>query len=334
MRIAVDAMGGDHAPHEIIKGVAAGLKLASDARIVLFGPRERVESECARWGLSDPRVTIVDCRQVIEMHDHPVEALKQKKDSSIARMAQAAAADEVDAIISAGNTGAFAAASQVKVGTLPGVARPGIAVTLPSFHGPVVVCDVGANVAPKPHHLHQYAHMASVYARAILGVKHPRVGLVNIGEEDAKGNTLVRDARNLMKNDPRLVFAGNMEGRDIFAGQCDVFICDGFVGNVVLKLTEGLSEGIFKTIRREIADDSPELVKQFEPVVERIWAKHDFAEYGGAPLLGVRCVAIICHGRSDQRAIANAIRVAGEQLRLGLNAEISAQLQQPHEVGA
>ncbi len=334
MRIAVDAMGGDHAPHEIVKGVAAGLKLVNDAEVLLFGPRERVEAECARWGVCDARITIVDCRQVIEMHDHPVEALKQKKDSSIARMALAAAAEEVDAIISAGNTGAFAAASQVKVGTLAGVARPGIAVTLPSFHGPVVVCDVGANVAPKPHHLHQYARMASVYARAILGVQSPRVGLVNIGEEDAKGNTLVRDARNLMKSDPRIQFAGNMEGRDIFAGQCDVFICDGFVGNVVLKLTEGLSEGIFKTIRREIADDSPELVQQFEPVVERIWAKHDFAEYGGAPLLGVKSVAIICHGRSDQRAIANAIRVAGEQVRLGLNAEIAAQLREPHEVGA
>lgn len=330
MRIALDAMGGDHAPGEIVKGVAGGLSFAPDAHIVLYGPQKVVEAECRAAGLSDPRVTFCDCTQVIEMHDHPVEALKSKKDSSIARMAVDAAQNKVDALISAGNTGAFAAASQVKIGTIKGVARPGIGVTLPAFHGPVVVCDVGANVAPKPHHLFEYAHMATTYAKAILNVANPRVGLVSIGEEDAKGNALVREARNLIKSSPDLNFVGNMEGRDIFAGGCDVFVCDGFVGNVILKMTEGLSEGIFKTIRHEIEEDSPQLVKAFEPVVDRIWKRHDFAEYGGAPLLGVNSVAIICHGRSDARAISNAIRVAAEQIRLKLNSVIAERLAKRH----
>ncbi|MCG3126445.1 MAG: Phosphate acyltransferase [Phycisphaerae bacterium] len=326
MRIALDAMGGDHAPREIILGAAEGLNKAPDAEIVLYGPKERIEAECSAVGLRDDRISIRDCREIVEMDDSPVDAIRQKRDSSMVRMAVDAGKGEVDAVISAGNTGAFAAACHFKVGVLKGVSRPGIAVTLPSFHGPVVVCDVGANVAPKPHHLHEYAHMSVSYARLILGVQEPKIGLVSIGEEDVKGNSLVKDAHNLLRRDPALKFHGNVEGRDIFAGECDVFVCDGFVGNVILKLTEGLADGIFNTIRKEISEDSPHLVKQFEPVVERIWARHDFAEYGGAPLMGVNGVAIICHGRSDRRAIGNAVRVSAELVRARLNSVIVEQL--------
>ncbi len=335
MRIAVDAMGGDHAPREIIRGVSLGLDRIPDIEIALYGIHDRIKAELSEANLDGARISIEHCSQTIEMSESPVEALRHKRDSSIARIAAAAAKHEVDAIISAGNTGAFAAACQLsRIGTLPGVARPGIAVTLPTFHGPVVVCDVGANVTPKPHHLYEYAHMSTCYAQAILGIESPRVGLVSIGEEANKGNTLVREARVLIEQDRRLDFVGNVEGRDIFASDCDVFICDGFVGNVVLKVTEGLAEGIFKTLRKEIAEEGAGLVDQFEPVVARIWQKHDYSEYGGAPLLGINSVVIICHGRSDRRAVANAIRVAAEQVRLNLNAVISDHLSKPAEGGA
>lgn len=335
MRIALDAMGGDHAPHEILRGAKSGLAhLRAEDQLVLFGPREVVESECESIGLSDPRIQIEHCSQVIEMGDSPVEALRQKRDSTILRMATAAGKHQADALISAGNTGAFAAACQFKIKPVTGVSRPGIAVVIPSFHGPVVVCDVGANVAPKPHHLYEYARMCVVYARVILGVSEPRVGLVSIGEEEAKGNHLVREARNLIKNDSSLHFIGNVEGRDLFSGIGNVFICDGFVGNVILKLTEGLAEGLFKTIFREIGQEDAHLAQQWQPIVERIWARHDFAEYGGAPLLGINTVAIICHGRSDQRAIGNAIRVARDFLTKDLNAQIATRMAPDHEGAA
>lgn len=333
MRIAVDAMGGDHAPREIIRGVAAGLRyLSADDVITLYGQQDLVETECSALQLTDPRVELHHCPTVIEMHESPLEALRHKRDSSIVRMAGDAGKGKLDAIISAGNTGAFAAACQLRIKPVKGVSRPGIAVVMPTFHGPVLICDVGANVAPKPHHLYDYARMCAAYAETILGIPNPEVGLVSIGEEAAKGNQLVKEARRLIAGDPKLHFVGNVEGRDVFAGSGHVFVCDGFVGNVVLKLTEGLAEGLFKTIVREIADESPAMAEQFEPIVERIWRRHDFADYGGAPLLGINSVAIICHGRSDHRAVSNAIRVAIEQIQADLNGVIAKRLAPPNEV--
>jgi glycerol-3-phosphate acyltransferase PlsX len=335
MRIGLDAMGGDLAPAEIVRGVQAGLRfLAPDDELVLFGLRDAVEAQCREAGLSDRRVSVEHCPQVIGMDEAPVEALRQKRDSSIYRMAVAAGEGRLDAAISAGNTGAMAAASQLKIGPLAGVSRPGIAVVMPTFHGPVLICDVGANPSPKPHHLHEYARMCQCYAGLILGVKQPRIGLVSIGEEEGKGNTLVKEARALLKSDGQLRYVGYVEGRDIFGGHCDVAVCDGFVGNVVLKLTEGLAEGLFKTIVHEIKEESQELLPRFEPIVSRIWKRHDFAEYGGAPLLGIRKVTIICHGRSDRRAIANAVRVAVEQVRHGLIEVIARELERQPEGAA
>lgn len=333
MRLAVDAMGGDHAPREIIRGVAAGLRHLSEEDVIyLYGLQELVEAECAALELSDPRVKIHHCPSVIEMHESPLEALRQKRDSSIVRMAVAAGKGKLDAIVSAGNTGAFAAACQLRIKPIKGVSRPGIAVVMPTFHGPVLICDVGANVAPKPHHLYDYARMCTAYAETILEIANPEIGLVSIGEEAAKGNQLVKEARQLIDGDPNLHFVGNVEGRDVFAGSGHVFICDGFVGNVILKLTEGLAEGLFKTIVREIAEESPAMAEKFAPFVDRVWRKHDFADYGGAPLLGINSVAIICHGRSDQRAISNAIRVATEQLHANLNGIIAERLAPSNEV--
>lgn len=333
MRIAVDAMGGDHAPHEIVRGVADGLRyLDQGDEIHLYGIEERIRAVCDDALLSNSRIVIRHCQTCIEMDESPVEALRHKRDSSIVRMAADAGKGELHALISAGNTGAFAAACQLKIKPIKGVTRPGIAVVMPTFHGPVLICDVGANVAPKPHHLHEYARMCTVYAETILGIRAPKIGLVSIGEEAAKGNPLVKEARQLIVADPRLSFHGNVEGRDVFAGVCHIFICDGFVGNVVLKLTEGLAEGLFKTIIKEIAEASPQLADAFDPIVDRIWKKHDFAEYGGAPLLGINNVAVICHGRSDRRAVSNAIRVAVEQNRLNLNAIIATRMISSNEV--
>ncbi len=333
MRIAVDAMGGDHAPREIVRGVAAGLQyLSEDDEVYLYGIQDKVEAQCAQLGLNDPRVKVHHCPGVIEMNEPPIEALRRKRDSSIVRMAVAAGKGKLDAIISAGNTGAFAAACQVRIKPIKGVSRPGIAVVMPTFHGPVLICDVGANVVPKPRHLYDYARMCAAYADTILGIANPEIGLISIGEEEGKGNQLVKEARTLIKSDPHLHFIGNVEGRDVFAGTGHVFICDGFVGNVVLKLIEGLAEGLFKTIVREIGEESATMAEQFAPIVDRIWSKHNFADYGGAPLLGINSVAIICHGRSDQRAISNAIRVAIEQFRANLNGIIAARLTPTNEV--
>ena len=330
MRIAIDAMGGDHAPREIVRGAAAGLGfLGEQDELILFGDQDVIRAEREQAGLDDPRVRVQHCSQNIEMDESPMDALRQKRDSTIFQMASAAGKGACDALISAGNTGAFAAACQLRIKPIEGVSRPGIAVVMPTFHGPVVLCDVGANVAPKPRHLYEYARMCDIYSRIVLGVEQPQIGIVSIGEEEQKGNTLVREARDLIKRDSALRFVGNVEGRDIFAGRGNVFICDGFVGNVVLKLTEGLAEGLFKTIFREIEQEGAHMVEQFRPVVQRIWKRHDFAEYGGAPLLGINSVAIICHGRSDQRAISNAIRVAVEELRANLNAMIAERLRPP-----
>lgn len=326
MRIAIDAMGGDHAPAEIVRGAVEGLSyIGPGDELVLLGKEDIVRAHLGN-DASNKQIVIHHCPEVIEMDDSPVEALRQKKNSSIMIMAKLASERAVDAVISAGNTGACAAACQLKMRTLAGLQRPGIAVVLPSFHGPLTVCDVGANVAPKPHHLLQYAQMASAYAEAVLKIKGPRVGLLSIGSEEVKGSPLVKQTHELLKQDPSVNFIGNIEGRELFNGACEVAVCDGFVGNVVLKLVEGLSHGIFETIQHEIAQESAELAERFKPVVKTIWARHDYSEYGGAPLLGVDGVCIICHGSSDRRAIKNAVRVSVDYVKSGVNEMILSRL--------
>lgn len=327
VRVGIDAMGGDHAPREIVAGVVEAVRSFEDIHATLVGDRAAIERELAASGADASRLDIVHTTQIVAMDDPPVEALRQKRDSSIARLVQMAAERQFDAIISAGNTGAFVAACQLKMGTLEGISRPGIAVVMPSFYGPIVVCDVGANIAPKPHHLHDYAVMATVFAREIVGVRSPRVGLLSIGEESVKGTELIKQTQALLREDPAINFIGNVEGRSLFTGECDVFVCDGFVGNIVLKLTEGLAEGLFNTIKHEIEEESEELARRFDPIVREIWAKHDYAEYGGAPLLGTDGICIICHGRSDRRAIRNAVRVAREFYTRRLNTTFVNSLQ-------
>jgi len=327
MRIAIDAMGGDFAPAEIVPGAVEGLQfLSDDDQLVLIGPKDRIESLLPADPGVRSRIVIQHATEVIGMEESPVEALRQKRDTTIHWMARLGAEKKVDAVISAGNTGACVAACQLKMKTIPGVQRPGIAVVLPAFAGPVTICDVGANVAPKPFHLLQYAQMASVYAEQLLNIKKPRVALLSIGGEETKGNTLVKQTRELIRQDDSINFVGNVEGRDIYGGACDVAVCDGFVGNIVLKLTEGLAHGFFKTIQHEISQENAELGKRFEPVVKAVWARHDYSEYGGAPLLGVDGTCIICHGSSDRRAIKNAVRKAAMHVNKQLNRVIEGRL--------
>lgn len=326
MRIGLDAMGGDHAPREIVRGAVEALPNLNGHDVVLVGDEPSVRQELDKLDYRGDRIQLVHASQVIGMAEVPVEAVRTKKDSSICRMAQLAADGDLDAVISAGNTGAFAAACQLRMRLMPGVSRPGIAVVMPSFLGPIVLCDAGANITPKPHHLVQYAVMASGYSKYVLKVERPRVALLSVGEEDQKGTDLVQQAHELLRSDGRVHFVGNVEGRDLFRGSCDVVICDGFVGNIALKLTEGLAEGLFKTISKELALASPELAQQVAPVVRRVWANHDYAEYGGAPLLGVHGACIICHGSSDHVAIRNAVRVATTYCESDLNTIIAAEL--------
>lgn len=326
MRIAIDAMGGDFAPHETVAGAIAGLDHLEDGdRLVLIGQENRIRAELDRLGHapSNSRIEIVHADEIIEMGEHPVEALKQKRNSSIAKMAFLAAKGQVDAVISAGNTGACVAACQMKLRSLEGVARPGIAVVVPSFERAMVLCDVGANPAPKPHHMHQYALMCSIYAEAMFDLsERPRVALLSIGEESAKGSPLVKQVRDLIREDPRINFVGYVEGRTLLSGQADVIICDGFVGNVALKLIEGLAVGLVNKLAKDIAAAEPKLAQAFEPLLKNLWQRHDYSEHGGAPLLGVDGVCIICHGSSDRRAIRNAVVAAYKLAGSNINERI------------
>ena len=313
MRIAIDAMGGDNAPEAIINGAIESIEhLEKDDRIVLVGQRQVIERELKSQKFPADMIDIAEATEIIGMNESPIEALRKKRRSSIAVMARMASKGEADAVISAGNTGACVAACQLRMRNLPGVNRPGISVVLPTFEGPVAMCDVGANISCKPINLYQYAVMASMYAEYILGIEKPRVGIMSIGEEEAKGKELVKKAREMIKSDSNINFIGNIEGRDVFQGTCDVAICDGFVGNVVLKLTEGVVEGLFKAIKHELMQTSKLLALKFKSVATEIYRKYDYHEYGGAPLLGVNGTALICHGSSKARTIKNAVVAAKE----------------------
>lgn len=327
MRIGVDAMGGDHAPSEQVAGALQSREfLTDDDRVVLFGKASQVCPLLDQAGSWKDVIEVVDCPDAVEMDEPPVEALRNKPDSSIARLSRAHRSGEVDSIISAGNTGAVVAACQMHLRRLRGVHRPGICILVPTVHGPVALCDVGANVSCRPQHLFQYGVMAKIYAEHVGGVTNARIGLLSIGAEEGKGNALVKGTRDLFKEHNGLHFVGNVEGRDLFRGVCDVAVCEGFVGNVCLKLVEGLAEGLFKTLAKEIQAGGDSFAQQARKVFEPILARYDYNEHGGAPLLGVNGICVICHGSSNARAIRNAIRMTMQFSRQGVNELITAQL--------
>lgn len=338
MRIAVDVMGGDHAPDAILKGCVEALEhLAPEDSLVLMGDEAVIRELLAEFACQDSRIHIEHAPDVIEMGDSPAMAVRGKPDSSIVRMALRGSRkhdDPVDGVLSAGNTGACVAAAIMHMKRLPGVHRPGIAVTIPAFHGPVVLCDAGANPEPTAAHLWQYGVMADVYARQVLDIAQPRVALMNIGAEEGKGSDLVRQARDLLRATPDLNFIGYVEGRDFFDGVADVIITDGFVGNTVLKMAEGLAKSLFTAIAQEIFQADPNLALQFEPVVKQIYAKNDYHEYGGAPLLGVNGSCFIAHGSSEARTIKAAIRNARDYVTRHVNDGIAQRIQSVEHVAS
>ncbi len=325
MRIALDAMGGDSAPDIIITGAIDALNmLDKDDELYLVGPEELITSKLGALSLQDSRIKVVNASEVIGMDEPPVEALRKKKDNSIGVMAKLASKGKVDAVISAGNTGACVAACQLRMRNLAGVNRPGISVIMPTFKGPVAVCDVGANVACKPINLYQYAVMSSLFIHDMYNIDKPRVGLMSIGEEDTKGNDITKKTRELLLADRRINFIGNIEGRDVFNGVCDVVVCEGFVGNVILKLTEGLVSGLFGALKEEVKKSLflLALVPLLKGVMKNFYKKYDYHEYGGALLLGVNGTSVICHGSSKAKTIKNAIFAAKQFNELHINDKI------------
>jgi len=312
MKIAVDAMGGDYAPLEIIKGAVDAAR-AFNIGIVLVGDEKRIRDELACLNTGKLDLTVLHASEVIEMGEPPAVALRKKKDSSIVVGTKLVKEKQADAIVSAGSTGAAMGAALLGLGRIKGIDRPAIAGIIPTLKGRALLLDVGANAESKPANLMQFGIMGHIYAKKIMGCQQPKVALLNIGEEETKGNELYLEAYNLLKNSS-LNFMGNIEGRDITGGVADVVVCDGFVGNVVLKFGEGLARDLMTMIKEELRKNI--FVKIGAALVftqaKGLRKKIDYAETGGAPLLGVNGVCIICHGSSQARAITNAIRVAKE----------------------
>ncbi|MBI9080143.1 MAG: phosphate acyltransferase PlsX [Pseudodesulfovibrio sp.] len=313
-RIAVDAMGGDYGPRIM---VPAAVKAAREGvGIALVGDESIINDELAKLDVTGLDVTVIPASQIVEMNDKPADALRRKKDSSIQVACRYVKSGEADGVVSAGNSGATVACGMFVLGRIKGVMRPALAGIMPTEKDPVVLIDVGANVDSKPLHLFQFGLMADVFARCVLGMKRPGVGLLSIGEEEGKGNAMVREAYDLLR-DSQLRFIGNVEGRDIFTGDVDVVVCDGFVGNVALKLSEGLAQSMGRILKEELKSSwlsklgtllSLRAFKRFKKVV-------DYAEYGGAPLLGLKGIVVVCHGKSNELAIINAIRMASTSVR-------------------
>ncbi|HEX3033001.1 MAG TPA: phosphate acyltransferase PlsX [Bacillota bacterium] len=318
MRVVVDAMGGDYAPREVVKGAVQAAR-EYKWEILLVGPSELIKQELAevtgkKPGDSVPGISIINADEVIEMNEHPAQAVRRKKNSSIVVGVKLVKEGQGDAFVSAGNTGAAMAASLLAYRPIAGIDRPAIASVMPTVKGATLVLDVGANADCKPHNLAQFGIMGQIYANKILGVAKPTVGLLNIGEEETKGNELSQAAFNLMRNWTGLNFIGNVEGRDIIDGKADVVVCDGFVGNVVLKFAEGLAKGLLGMIKEGAMSSLRGKLGGLllKPALGGLKKKMDYTEYGGAPLLGLNGICIISHGSSNAHAIKNAIRVAGE----------------------
>lgn len=333
MRIALDVMGGDHAPVETVAGAVASvaLGLLTPDELVLVGDEPKIREELGKLP-SAPDFSIVHAPENIEMDEHPAQALRRKRNSSIVIAAKMVRDRKVDGVISAGNTGAMVAAATLIIGLLPRVRRPGIAATFATAGGPCTLTDVGANIHCQPEDLYIYGEMASCYMTGVFGIEKPRIALLNIGEEEAKGIPLVKLTRDLFDQSP-LNFIGNVEGNHVFQGKADVIVCEGFVGNVVLKLAEGLGSFMVELFSGAMMkqpemtqsgpDGSPPIWKK---VAKTVLAKTDYAEYGGAPLLGVDGSVFISHGRSDRKAITNALKAAKQFVKADVNQHIVAGL--------
>ncbi len=345
-RIAIDAMGGDNAPRAIVEG-AVWAAMEYNIPIELVGKLydierelDRIEQEglvCSAGGIMPPQRLKVDfskldikktqAAEVIEMGEAPGQAIRKKKNSSIVLSVNAVVTGSSDAVVAAGSTGAAMAASLFGLGRIQGIERPAIATVLPTMKGPLVLIDSGANTDCTPSMLYQFGLMGSTYAKKVLGIENPRVALLNIGEEAGKGDELAKDTYKVFdENKDKLNFIGNAEGKEIFLGNCDVIVCDGFVGNVTLKTIEGVARMFFYMVKQEFCANvftklAGALIK---PILRKMYKKINYEEFGGALLLGVKGITVICHGRSSAYAIKNAVKVAYNAVELGVNNSIAS----------
>ncbi|MCR4315402.1 MAG: phosphate acyltransferase PlsX [Planctomycetes bacterium] len=319
MSVAIDAMGGDNAPHDVIEGTLSAAEELKEQSFILVGDRVKIEGSLMGRELPS-NVRIHHASQVVGMDESIAMTVKEKPDSSIKVACDLVRAGEASSVMSAGHTGAATVCATLLLKTLPGIKRPGIAAVMPSLTGHVVFIDVGANIEPKPLHLYHYGLMGSMLARKILNKSEPTIGLLTIGEEDSKGTGLVKETHALFKKSA-LKFHGNVEGSDLFKGTTDVVVCDGFSGNLVLKTAEGLAKVIMKIILDAISAENmdSEAMSQLFPMMMKVKKRLDYKEYGGALLLGVRGNVVIAHGKSDSKTIANAIRFTETMRKAGVN---------------
>jgi glycerol-3-phosphate acyltransferase PlsX len=323
MRIAVDAMGGDNAPREVVKGAVDAVENIRDCTVILVGDESAIKAELSRCGSNSDNIEIFHASEVVEMGEAPAQAIRRKKDSSIGRAVDLVKKGEAAAVVSAGNTGAVVVAATLKLRTLDNVERPAIAAVMPTRGRPLVLIDAGANIDCNAALLSQFAVMGSVYSHAILGIESPSVGLLSIGGEETKGNEVTKSVFQLL-NDSALNFKGNVEGHDLFEGETDVAVCDGFVGNIVLKTSESIAGAISHWMKEEFVRNPLRMLgaSLLKGALKSMKDRLDPETYGGAPLLGVKGVCIIAHGSSSSRAIYHAIRVASESVHHHLNEHI------------
>ena len=311
MKIAIDGMGGDNAPAAVIEGIIQALEQFKDIEMYITGPEKEINEELSKYNYEKDKINVIDATEVISTNEHPVMAVRKKKDSSLVKAMNLVKDGTCDAVISGGSTGAFLAGCTFIVGRMKGVERPALAPIMPGRNGSFMIVDVGANVDCKPSYLVQFAKMGKVYYEKVFNVKNPTVGLINIGAEEEKGNELTKSTYQLLKEHNELNFIGNVEPRDISTGDTNILVSDGFVGNTALKMYEGTASTLLKVMKDEIMKSSiisKAGVLLLKPVLKKIMKRFDYKEYGGAPFLGVDGICIKAHGSSDARAFKNAIR--------------------------
>jgi glycerol-3-phosphate acyltransferase PlsX len=336
MKIALDAMGGDFGPAHLVPGAVMALREYPQInKLFLVGDTPQIETELKKHNCNSGKIEIVHSTQVVDMSDKAWSAVRRKKDSSISRAVDVVKRGDADAVVSAGHTGAAVAASMIKLRTLPGIDRPGIAAILPTETNVFVLIDAGANIDARPEHLLQYAIMGSVYSRHVLHYKNPTVGLVSLGEEDVKGTELTREVFQMIKR-TSLNFVGNIEGRHLFEDPVEVVVCDGFVGNVILKTCESIAVAIFQWLKHELVRTPMRKIGALlaKDAFMTIKDKTNYEEYGGSPLLGVNGICIIAHGASTPLAVQNALRVAAESIEQQVNPHIVEEIRRYHETTA
>lgn len=315
MRIAIDGMGGDNAPQAVVNGVIQALNEFNDLEFYITGPEDIIKEQLKKENYTGDKITIIDAKEVISTNEHPVMAIRKKKDSSLCKALSLVKEKKCDAVLSAGSTGAFLAGCNFIVGRIKGVKRPALAPIMPGKKGPFMVVDAGANVDCKPEYLVQFAHMGREYYKGVLKAEDPTIGLVNIGVEEEKGNELTKNTYQLLKEEKGLNFIGNVEPRDVTLGDTHVLVCDGFTGNTILKMYEGTASTVLKIIKDEMLSSGITAkigALLLKPVFNSIKKKFDYKEYGGAPFLGVDGICIKAHGSSDGKAFKNAIRQSKE----------------------